>query len=160
MENEKITPNVSETETLYEETSAENTNTSLSGETSGDANIEGVPSDPVTEQSEGTGSDGMTDNNETDTTSDTSATEEEEEETEHTFTQEELEQIMFSVLMSEDETEIETQTEETTEIPRTLFNTHLDEYTVSEGLLVCIFLLMLANFIHSIFKGSHWFGKM
>ena len=161
MENEEITTNVAETETVYEETPAENTNTSLSGEVSGDINLGDVPSDPVSEQSEETGSDGTSDSNETDTTSDTPATDEEEE-TERTFTQEELEQIMTAVLMSEEEgvTEIEVQTEETTEVPRTLFNTRLDEYTVSEGLLVCIFLLILANFIHSIFKGSHWLGRM
>ena len=161
MENEEITTNVTETETVYEETPAENTDTSLSGEVSGDTNLGDVPSVPVTEQSEETGSDVMSDSNETGTTSDAPATDEEEE-TERTFTEEEFEQIMTAVLMSEEETvtEIEAQTEETTEIPRTLFNTHLDEYTVSEGLLVCIFLLMLANFIHSIFKGSHWFGRM
>lgn len=42
----------------------------------------------------------------------------------------------------------------------TLFDTPLVNYSVSEGLLLCILFVLLAQFIHSIFKGSHWFGKL
>ena len=31
------------------------------------------------------------------------------------------------------------------------------EFTTSEMLLLCIFLLLLVEFVHKIFKGSHWF---
>lgn len=81
-------------------------------------------------------------------------------ENERTFTQSELEEIVTAVLSNDNETySVETQSE-TVEVPRTLFNTPLDEFTVSEGLLTCIFLILLAFFINSIFKGSHWFGKL
>ena len=31
------------------------------------------------------------------------------------------------------------------------------EFTTSEMLLLCIFLLLLVEFVHKVFKGSHWF---
>lgn len=31
------------------------------------------------------------------------------------------------------------------------------DFTTSEMLLLCIFLLLLVEFVHKIFKGSHWF---
>lgn len=142
---EETTTDVTETEAVVEETSAENTDNSASDTSiDGSANVEGIASDPVTEQSEETGSEATPDTVGGETT----------------YTQEELEQVVSAVLANEEETaELEVM-EETEEVPRTLFNTPLEEYSVSEGLLVCIFLLLLANFINSIFKGSHWFGKL
>ena len=151
MENENITQDVLENEEVLEETPTEGADTSVSDTNSdGSANVEDVSSDPVPEQSEETGSDVPSDTVE--------------EETERTFTQEELEQIVTAVLTNEPQAEeLEQQAEETeevAEVPRTLFSTSFEEYTVSEGLLLCIFLLLFAKFIHSIFKGSHWFGKL
>lgn len=144
---EETTADVTETETVVKETSAESTestDTSVSdANDDGSADVEDVSFDPVTEQSEETGS-----NVPSDTTGE-----------EISYTQEEIEQIVSAVLANEEVEEIEV-TEEVEEVPRTLFNTPLDEYTVSEGLLVCIFLLLLANLINSIFKGSHWFSKL
>ena len=134
MENENITQDVLENEEILEETPTEGADTSVS-----DTNFDGSAN--------------------VDDTSDTV-----EEETGRTFTEEELEQIVTAVLTNEPQAEeLEQQAEETEEIaevPRTLFSTSFEEYTVSEGLLLCIFLLLFAKFIHSIFKGSHWFGKL
>ena len=82
------------------------------------------------------------------------------EDPQHTFTEEELEQIVNALFEEEESQNAVMETEESTEAPRTIFNTPLEEYSVSEGLLVCIFLLMLAQLIHALFKGSHWFGRM
>lgn len=88
-------------------------------------------------------------------------------ETDKVFTQEEMEQIITSVLASQKEFDTQ-QTEESVEsvetvveeIPRTLFNTQLEDYSVSESLLVCILLVLVVGLIDRIFKGSHWFGKL
>ena len=158
MESEEITTNISETETTNEETPTESTDNSLSDENNGTSDVEGSRSDLSTEQSEGESSDAETDIIGTESNDDISN---DNETSGRTFTQEEMEQIISSVLANEREAEeTELQTEEVEELPRTLFNTPLEEYSVSESLLVCIFLLMLTNFIHSIFKGSHWFGKL
>ena len=85
---------------------------------------------------------------------------------EKTLTKEELEEVLVSVLTNEreaafQELQLYEETQVSAEAPaRTLFNAKLEEYTVSEGLLLCIFFLLLANFINSIFRGSHWFGKL
>ena len=147
MENE----NIKENEAIFEETTTEDADSVVSDtDTGGDSNVEDVLSDPVTEQSEETGSENPSDSEETGA--------ENEESSENTYTEEELEQILTALLEDEEAEEIETETVE--EVPGTLFNTSLDEYTVSEGLLLCIFLLLFAKFINSIFKGSHWFGKL
>lgn len=103
-----------------------------------DAGTEGNASDLMPEQSEGDSSEAFPDM-----------------ENETAYLQEELEQIISAVLMVK-----EKETSETIEETRTLFDTPLEEYTVSEGLLLCIFLLLLTNFIGSIFKRSHWLGKL
>ena len=148
MENEKY---IEETIQDVQKTTSEDTDSVVSDtDTGGDSNVEDVLSDPVTEQSEETGSENPSDSEETGA--------ENEESSENTYTEEELEQILTALLEDEEAEEIETETVE--EVPRTLFNTSLDEYTVSEGLLLCIFLLLFAKFINSIFKGSHWFGNL
>lgn len=132
-----------EIETIIQETETEIENSNLPDtDYDGESVVEDGATDPVPEQSEETGS----------TTP--SATEEQEE---RTFTEEELEQILTSVFESEREAEA---VEVVEEVPATLFNTPLEEFSVSEGLLLCILLVLVANFINSIFKGSHWFGKL
>lgn len=136
MENKEIETIIQETETEIENGNLPDT------DYDGESVVEDGAADPVPEQGEETGS----------TTP--SATEEQEE---RTFTEEELEQILTSVFEGEREAEA---VEVVEEAPATLFNTPLEEFSVSEGLLLCILLVLIANFINSIFKGSHWFGKL
>lgn len=82
------------------------------------------------------------------------------------FTKEELEEVLTSVLASEREATFQEfqameELQAAAEVPvRTLFNAKLNDYSVSEGLLLCIFLLLFVEFLHSVFKGSHWFYKL
>ena len=71
------------------------------------------------------------------------------------YTQEEMEQIVAALLSGQNET-----VEEAEEEIRTVFNTPLEEYSVSEGLLLIILLLILSAFVNSIFKGSRFMSKL
>lgn len=78
-------------------------------------------------------------------------------ESKNSISMEDLELILSSIAENASETET---LEAVEEVPKTLFNTPLEEYSVSDGLLLCILFILLANLINSIFKGSHWFGKL
>lgn len=91
------------------------------------------------------------------TTTETKTEETPVEESGTTYTQEEMEQIVATVLASQNE--VTTASEEITEV-RTIFNTPLEEYEIGEGLLLLILLVLLAGFINSIFKGSHFMSKL
>ena len=71
------------------------------------------------------------------------------------YTQEEMEQIVAALLSGQNET-----VEEAEEEVRTLFNTPLQEYSVSEGLLLIVLLLILSAFVNSVFKGSRFMSKL
>lgn len=156
MENEiisEIEENIVETETGNEEDLSSSPDIVLP---SGSSDITGVPLDPAPDQTEIVlpeeiiGDEGAA-------AADPVAPDDD---PQRTFTEEELEQIVNALLEEEESPDAVMETEESIEAPRTIFNTPLEEYSVSEGLLVCIFLLMLAQLIHALFKGSHWFGRM
>ena len=97
--------------------------------------------------------------NEEQSSSDSSAVTDENGES-RTFTQDEVEQIISALFVEEQAVELSVEQQTEQAVIRSLFNTPLVEYSVSDGLLVCILFVLLAQFIHSIFKGSHWFGKL
>ena len=154
MENEiisEIEENIVEIETDNEEDLSSSPDIVLP---SGSSDVTGEPLDPAPDQAEtplpeeNIGDEGAADPVAPD------------DDPQRTFTEEELEQIVNALLEDDESQDAVMETEESIEAPRTIFNTPLEEYSVSEGLLVCIFLLMLAQLIHALFKGSHWFGRM
>lgn len=156
MENEiisEIEENIVETETGNEEDLSSSPDIVLP---SGSSDVTGVPLDPALDQTEIDLPEEIT-GDEGEASSDPVVPDDA---PQRTFTEEELEQIVNTLLEEEKSQDAVMETDESIEAPRTIFNTPLEEYSVSEGLLVCIFLLMLAQLIHALFKGSHWFGRM